>query len=269
MDEVHKSIVQGFQVDASSLKGFVSSLIAAFPSAPKEAHKVEFKDGGVQIFDDIEGVVSLPNVAKKEINSLSVCLSLADQLGNYEIDFRVSNGEKSVIYDIMSPSSNWNKSAQSECDEFSISIKRIFWPKMAENISWILLFFPFLIMIPIMQWSMESATGASRLNELKVALSDNMTASQAIYQYAEWSAHKQDQKLTLFFIPTMIIMMLSTVLTRKNVVNRVFKSQIFYLGRMVNIINQRRTMHAIVWVSIFLSIIVGLIVNWLSRYIMH
>jgi hypothetical protein len=118
-------VEQGFQVDGLSLKGFVNSSIAAFPEVPEGTYRVEFKDGGVQVLDSIDEVINLPNVGKKELISIGIFLRSSGASGNHSQLINISHGEKSIVYDISSSNSNWNRSAQVECDEFISGIKRI------------------------------------------------------------------------------------------------------------------------------------------------
>jgi len=265
MDEVHRTIKQGFQVDGLSIKGFVNSSLSAFPENPKQSYKVEFRDGAVQNFDVVEDVLSLPNVGKREINSLNIELCCGDDLKRFFISVKISNGEDKIVYDVSSPDQNWNRSAQSECEEFIFSIKRILWSDLAEKSSWAFLVAPFILMMFAMGSIYSQDDSATRLHLLKQALNNNsLSTSEAIYKYAEWQSQSPHLKPPLYLIAGMTIPLISIFLMRSSVIDFIFKSKIFYIGGMVNIINQRRAMHALIWVSVVLSVVIGLGVNWLS-----
>lgn len=240
-----------------------------------EQYRLSFKDGAVQAYQSIDDVIALPNVGKREIVSLEVeiqgdhhsgariraALKLADVS-------RESANAHSAEYHVTSTDAGVVKLIQVELDEFLMGIRKSeFWRWIAKN-GFLISVLPLIFAMITLMYMMNKIGSDNNINWLKDNLDDSMSPAKVIVRYEEWRNAQSNRIEPRIMLIPMAISMVSIIFVRPEFLASMFKTYVFYTGGMIQIVNQRRALHAVFWGGIVLALFVGVAGNWISSLLL-
>ncbi|QTC91708.1 hypothetical protein [Brevundimonas goettingensis] len=282
MEEAHRAFSHGFQLDAASISGLCARIDSHFaklgPDNGKVSFRVRLKDESIQSIPDIESLLSLPNVGRKEVIAITISKERGIGDDRYSSSICFSDPgidedlDKSITFSVSGPNLDWVRSLKVDLEEFISGVSRPNYAVIFSKVRPFLMGSVILSMLATIVVISGIANAPSVSNEEILRLKSELAAAKdtiddSLVVYARWNSVRSHDSLPFWMVLPTVVALILTSISRKSI-ESIFKSKIFYFGGMLSVISQRRTMHSIFWVGIVLAIAVGVGVNYITKYLM-